>query len=95
MTSTEEAERKRQQDEIKSYCDRLLKTAEVKDVYPTPIDKIVEAAELVKSGDLTLLEIKEDVLPRRLWHKLKNSFSDLISVVRAGLFPKENTMKSS
>ena len=87
--NAEEAERKREQDDVKSYCDRLLQTAEVRGVYPTPIDKIVEAAELVKSGDLTLLEIKEEVFPQRIWRLLKSSLSDLISDVRAGLFPKE------
>jgi hypothetical protein len=90
--NAEEAERKREQDEVKLYCDRLLRTAAVKEVYPTPVDKLVEAAELVKSGDLALLEIKEEVFPQRLFRKLKSSLSDLISLVKAGLFPKEKTI---
>lgn len=90
--NADEAERKREQDEIKHYCDRLLQTADVSDVYPTPIDRIVEAAELVKTGDLPLSLIKEEALPQRFWKLIKNSLSDLASIVRAGLFPKEKTI---
>lgn len=90
--NVEEAERLRERDDVKSYCNRLLRTADVKDVYPTPVDRIVEAAELVKSGDLTLLEIKEEVFLQRMWKRLKVSLSDLVSVIRGGLFPTEKTI---
>ena len=90
--NAEELEREREQEEVKTYCRRLLLTADIKDVYPTPVDRIVEAAELVKSNDLTLLDIKPEVLPRRIWKRLKGSITDIISIVRAGLFPKEKTI---
>lgn len=90
--NAEEAERKRVQGEVKAYCNHLLETAGVRNVYPTPIDKIVEAAELVKSCDLSLLEFKGEVFPQSIWRRFKSSLSDLISLVKAGLFPKEKTI---
>lgn len=92
MSNKGDAEQQRQIIEIKRHCDRLLQTAGVKDVYPTPVDRIVEAAELVKSGDLALLEMPTDPFPHELWKKLKRSVSDLISIVKAGLFTKEKTI---
>lgn len=90
--SAKQAERQRHYAEIKMCAERLLITAVVKEVYPTPIDRIVEAAELVKSGDLALLELSVDALPTKLWKKLKGSFFELISVVKAGLFTTEKTI---
>lgn len=90
--SPTEVEHQRQRAEIKMYAERLLQTAGVKETYPTPIDRIVEAAELVKSGDLALLELNVDAMPKKLWKKLKGSFSELVSVVKAGLFTEEKTI---
>lgn len=92
MSDAKELERQRQIAEVKTYCERLLQTAAAKEVYPTPVDRLVEAAELVKSGDSALLELSEDAFPQRLWRKLKGSLSDLLSVVKAGLFTREKTI---
>lgn len=92
MNNVRELERQRQIAEVKMYCERLLQTAAAKEVYPTPVDRLVEAAELVKSGDSALLELREDAFPQRLWRKLKGSLSDLLSVVKAGLFTREKTI---
>jgi hypothetical protein len=86
------AEEQRQLLELKSHCERLLLTAEAKGIYPTPVDRLVEAAELVKSGDLALLEIPTDPIPQSLWRKVGRSLTDLISKVKAGLFSQERTI---
>ncbi|MDQ2975182.1 MAG: hypothetical protein M3R69_07200 [Acidobacteriota bacterium] len=92
MNAIIRAEEQRQLLELKSHCERLLRTAEAKGIYPTPVDRLVEAAELVKSGDLALLEIPTDPLPQSLWRKVGRSLTELISKVKAGLFSKEKTI---
>lgn len=92
MNETIRAEEQRQLLELKGYCERLLLTAEAKGIYPTPVDRLVEAAKLAKSDDLALLEIPTDPLPKSLWRKLGRSLTELISKVKAGLFSKERTI---
>jgi len=55
------------------------------------VDQIVEAAELIKRGDLALLEIPREPFPS-IWKKFKGSLVDLVSRVKAGLFPQERTI---
>lgn len=86
------AEEHRQLLELQSHCERLLLTAEARGIYPTPVDRLVEAAKLVKSGDLALLEIPTDPIPQSLWRKVGRSLTELLSIVKAGLFSKERTV---
>jgi hypothetical protein len=91
MSNSIALEEQRQLLEMKSLCNRLLRTAGVDGVCPTPIDQIVEAAELLKSKDLALLEIPREPFPS-IWKKFKGSLVDLVSRVKAGLFPQERTI---
>jgi hypothetical protein len=91
MSNSIAFEEQRQLLEMKNLCERLLRTAGVDGVCPTPIDQIVEAAELIKSEDLALLEIPREPFPS-IWKKFKGSLVDLVSRVKAGLFPQERTI---